>query len=111
MTIDSGKIEKLAEVILQNKSIEEVNTQLAPDTDTPYKRFPNGRGCSAEQIQKRWDHIQEATGKDLSSAFFTGENLESYDSNIENCVGTITMPVGIAGPYIQGIATRGGRTP
>lgn len=98
MTIDSGKIEKLAEVILKDKSTDEVNAQLAPDTKSPYKRFPNGRGCSTEQIQKRWDHILETTGKELAEIFFTGEGLESYDSNIENCIGTTAIPIGVAGP-------------
>lgn len=98
MTTNSGKIEKLAKVILQDKTVDEVRNLLKPDTDSPYKRFPNGRGCEADLIKGRWVHLSEAAGKNAPESIYDGENLEVYNANIENCIGTVKLPVGVAGP-------------
>lgn len=97
MTTESDKIKKLAEVLLRNRSAEELAERLEPDVSTPYSRLPNINGCGTDELHARWQHIQ-TKNEPIPSSIYNGEDLEVYTSNIENCIGTTKMPIGLAGP-------------
>lgn len=69
-----------------------------------YHRFPNGNSCSTDAVNKRWQHLSLTEHNiTLAPSLYNGESLSAYASNIENCIGTVKMPVGMAGPIrIQG---------
>ena len=97
MTTESDKIEKLAEILLHNRSAEEVAERLEPDVSTPYSRLPNIKGCGADEVQARWQHIQ-THNESIPPSIYNDEDLEVFSSNIENCIGTTKIPVGVVGP-------------
>jgi hydroxymethylglutaryl-CoA reductase (NADPH) len=95
---------------LKNRTTQDLNRQLSPDNESPYSKFPNGSDCHVEAINKRWDHLItiNSGNKKHAASLYSGEDLNAYASNIENCIGTVKVPVGIAGPirvkgsYAQG---------
>ena len=97
MTQHTHKIEQLAGMLLSDRSQEELRTRLEADTKTPYTRLANVKGASPEALRARWDDLV-GQGKAIPSSLYSGEDLEVYGANIENCIGTIKLPVGVAGP-------------
>lgn len=97
MTQNSKKIEKLTDMILQGRTPDEVYRRLEADLKTPYSRLPNIKGLDPEKIRSRWKGLL-AEGRDIPSSIYNGEDMEVYGANIENCIGTVKMPVGVAGP-------------
>jgi len=96
---DSNKLKHLSSQLLKNRSTQTLCDDLAPDTQSPYHRFPNGSECSPEQIDQRWQHIkQQQECMPDNKSIYDAEDLSPYAGNIENCIGTIKMPLGIAGP-------------
>ncbi len=97
MTQNAKKIEKLAETLLRERSQDEVRKRLEADTDTPYLRLPNVKGTGPDAVYGRWQSVIGEEG-DIPPSLFDGEDLDVYGANIENCIGTVKMPVGVAGP-------------
>lgn len=97
MTTDSKKIEQLVDTLLQGRNVSDVQKRLEPDISTPFTRLPAARGSGTEAVRSRWQHITSG-GSDIPEALYNDENLEVYNSNIENCIGTIKVPLGVAGP-------------
>ncbi len=97
MTQNAQKIEQLAHTLLRDRSPEEVRQRLEPDTTTPYARLANIKGSDSDSTRNRWQGLI-GPDKTIPSALYDGEDMEVYSANIENCIGTVKMPVGIAGP-------------
>ncbi len=95
MATDSKNLKRISDALLNGRKPEELMSALAPDTKSDYKRFPNGGLCTEEELQKRWDNLGAVTKPEN---IYAGEDLTPYAANIENCIGTIKMPVGVAGP-------------
>lgn len=105
MTIQYEDLKKFAESILEKKTVEEVMEALAPKVGKNVKRFKSGGDFSKENIEKRWEGIE---GVDEPASLFNGEGGEVYAKNIENFVGTVNVPLGVAGPIrINGIHAQG----
>lgn len=60
------------------------------------KRFRGGVNLDPESLNERWQVLNNATSRSLLEA--DSDTLLPYQKNIENCVGLISMPLGIAGP-------------
>ncbi|MDR2548614.1 MAG: hydroxymethylglutaryl-CoA reductase [Desulfobulbus sp.] len=97
MTQNSHKIEQLAATLLGERSQEEVRKRLEADTKTPYARLANVKGTAPEALRSRWEDLL-GQGRPIPSALYNGEDMDVYGANIENCIGTVKLPVGIAGP-------------
>jgi hydroxymethylglutaryl-CoA reductase (NADPH) len=57
------------------------------------------RGSSHADVRRRWERL--AVGQETQQSLFdqgTAEQLESYQGNIERFIGTVKVPVGLAGP-------------
>jgi len=81
-----------------------------PSNTQRYVRFPNGSDCSEQELNKRWQYLTdtESVKSEMGSHIYAGEDLTVYAANIENCIGTIKMPVGVAGPIrINGSYAKG----
>jgi len=96
--------------LLKNRTTQDLNSQLSTDNESPYSKFPNGSDCNIDAVNKRWDHLikDNNDNRKHATSLYSGEDLGTYASNIENCIGTVKVPVGIAGPirvkgsYAQG---------
>jgi hydroxymethylglutaryl-CoA reductase (NADPH) len=54
---------------------------------------------SAAQVRRRWEHLN--VGQEAQEQIFdpaTADQLEKYQGNIERFIGTVKVPVGLAGP-------------
>ncbi len=68
-------------------------------SDTVKPRPPVGRFLSSEDSrQKRVENLRKQTGDPLLSLSFSGIESQSTVGNLENYIGTIQVPMGLAGP-------------
>lgn len=109
MTIDHRSASATLEELLRSHTTEELLEKLAPKSADPAARLPRAMGTSAEEIAARWEllpHRETAAGVLLDEVSSATASL--YSRNIENFIGTVRLPVGVAGPlrvngtYAQG---------
>ena len=70
------------------------------------------RNATARSIQRYWDRLKAGPATEADEALIadpaTLETAETYSGNIENMIGTVKMPVGIAGPLrVRGLHADG----
>lgn len=75
-----------------------LESSLAPKFHTPTKRLVLSPRLSDKHLERRWQVLEEITNRDLLLDTFTQEHCESYSNNIEHFIGTVNVPVGVAGP-------------
>ena len=88
---------------------EEIVDRLSPRSDPRPVRFPAGTRADSSSITRRWKALGAGGGtRDILRG---GESVvppEAYERNIENFIGTVQVPVGIAGPLrVNGIFAHG----
>jgi len=96
MTIPAPKNQLELDSLLKNGFTNELSVK----SSSPYIRFPSGSDCTEQALQKRWQHLAKVNkgSNPHDSHLYAGENLSLYSANIENCIGTVKLPVGVAGP-------------
>ncbi len=98
----------LAEV-LQGTDLEALRQRLRPDFSPVEPCLPRSPRFSAELADKRLQLLQgnPAAGEHLMDAH-TRAYLNDYAGNIEYGIGTVKMPVGVAGPLrVRGLYANG----
>ncbi len=71
---------------------------LEPKFHKPEKRLCLSPGLSERHLARRWQVLEQSTDKDLLLDSFTQDHCEQYSNNIEHFIGTVNVPVGVAGP-------------
>lgn len=85
---------------------EEVLQRLEPHFDRLPSRVPGASLSSVEAITRRWGLLPKAG--DAKAVLWSGKDLQEFSKNIENVIGTISMPLAIAGPLrVNGCAAHG----
>lgn len=110
MITDINKNKHFSDDLLKNRTAQDLQDELSPDKQSAYSRFPNGSDCTLDAVNKRWQHLERNNVMNMSHAsnLYEGEDLTVYASNIENCIGTVKMPVGVAGPIrVRGTYAQG----
>ena len=83
-----------ADRLMAGRSAEEVRHRLEPRHGRA-KSFPRGTQATAERVEERWVALNaESTVR----AALDDPRVETFAKNIENYIGTLKVPVGIAGP-------------
>ena len=80
-----------------------------PSDDDVSPRVPNGARIDAAALERRWKLL---TAPDAARAMLldpsTVERMSAFGQNIENFIGTVKIPVGIAGPLrVRGLFAQG----
>jgi hydroxymethylglutaryl-CoA reductase (NADPH) len=95
--------------LVEKFGINELARRLSPRTDALPPR-PSGREqISAETLEQRWALLAAAENArpEILEAH-THARMQVYAHNIENFIGTVKLPVGIAGPLrVNGVHARG----
>jgi hydroxymethylglutaryl-CoA reductase (NADPH) len=109
MASNEDRIGKFMRRLLQRRPALEIVQSLAPDSRPLPRRIPGGSSVEPEDVEARWSllDIGEASRHALLNVD-QDEDLGVYQHNVENCIGTLKVPVGLAGPLrIRGMFAAG----
>ena len=99
MAIDHRSASASLQQLLALHSAEELLGKLAPKHHERPPRFPGGSGVEPEDLARRWAVLNDAPG--VRAALLddaTSAAAAIFARNVENFVGTVKVPLGIAGP-------------
>lgn len=90
-------------------NVEAIARRLQPNQAPPGPRVPGGARLTREAVEKRWALLKASEGpKTLLADAHTIATMEAYQNNIENFIGTVKVPVGLAGPLrVNGLFAQG----
>ncbi|MFT4546707.1 MAG: hydroxymethylglutaryl-CoA reductase (NADPH), partial [Verrucomicrobiales bacterium] len=81
--------------------------RLDPRSKNLPERFPAGSKLSPEVVEKRWARLPGAMREALFDPL-TESHADEFAANIENFIGTVKLPLGIAGPLrVNGLFAHG----
>ncbi|MBA5763175.1 hydroxymethylglutaryl-CoA reductase [Vibrio sp. 404] len=80
------------------ESGEKLQSALEPKYNKPNKKICLSAGLSDKHLQRRWQVLESMTEKELLLDSFTQQHHQAYSNNIEHFIGTVNVPVGLAGP-------------
>lgn len=108
MTGKGGLTQQHAERILAGMSVEEAASRLEPDFEDLPDVSAGSAKVNRERAQQIWDRVGgDPRWREVLLDEAPGE-LEQYQGNIENAIGLMRMPVGLAGPLrVNGLSAKG----
>jgi hydroxymethylglutaryl-CoA reductase (NADPH) len=109
MSTDRRHASSHLERLLGGQNREELLARLTPHTDAVGPKVPGGSLVSEEAVERRWDLLAASpeTRHELLDTD-TAARKERYKHNIEHFIGTVKVPVGLAGPLrVNGLFARG----
>lgn len=96
---------KHIENVLQGRSLESLISQLKPTRENLPNKLPISSKTTLERVEKTWQHLPNQSTK---TTLLNPADLPAYQGNIENLIGTLKIPLGIAGPLrVNGLFAKG----
>lgn len=94
--------------LLTESSLDALAARLRPDMGPPSPHIPGASNISQEAVDRRWQILATpAAHAELLDAH-TEQQMAVYGHNIENFIGSVKMPIGIAGPLrVRGLFAQG----
>jgi len=97
------------EGLLRERSLIDLKSQLEPKPNEYSATLPGQFCMSEESLEQRWQILGANRGnREALADVQTLAQRESYSHNIENFIGTVKLPLGLAGPLrINGLFAQG----
>lgn len=93
--------------LLEGEELGTLEARLAPKLEPVVRPLMPMAKVDMRRVQRTWKALEIEPQADLLDSW-TEANLEAYDGNIENCIGTVKLPVGVAGPLrVNGLYAQG----
>lgn len=107
MPISSQDTASHLQRLLEQTPLEEIRTRLQPRHDALPPRIPGATLVTSEAISRRWrllDHAKETQSVLLRESL----SPDLFGKNIENFIGSVELPLGLAGPLrVNGVSAMG----
>ncbi|VAX05783.1 Hydroxymethylglutaryl-CoA reductase [hydrothermal vent metagenome] len=109
MATQQHQANKHLEHLLKKYSLEQLKDRLSPKHDTPAHSIPRDPRITEKTVTQRWKTLDcDASVQQELLDERTQEQQAVYQRNIENFIGTVKLPVGIAGPLrVNGLFAQG----
>jgi len=103
------RVGKFLKRLLKHRSALEVSQSLTTQPPQRAPRVPGGSSVSPSPISKRWKLVKHSSeGRRALLPDGAESELAAYQNHIENCIGAVKIPVGIAGPLrVRGMFASG----
>jgi hydroxymethylglutaryl-CoA reductase (NADPH) len=94
--------------MLVNGDVENLAERLQPGSSKRAKSVPGSTLTTPESIARRWELLPNDVQKETLIKGGSALDAVHYSRNIENYIGTVKVPVGIAGPLrVNGVFAAG----
>lgn len=94
--------------LLTKRGLEELAARLRPDMGASSPHIPGASVISQEAVTRRWQILTPPAARAELLDAHTQQQMVAYGHNIENFIGTVKVPIGIAGPLrVRGIFAQG----
>ncbi len=109
MSTDKDHVAKYLADLLARENRDAILHRLEPKPGEGARRVPAGSHITPEIITRRWDRIQaEPAVRETLLPSRSGFDPSRYERNIENFIGTVSLPLGLAGPLrVNGLFAQG----
>jgi hydroxymethylglutaryl-CoA reductase (NADPH) len=106
MPSESNRVGQFLRRLQTLGSIEELIARLRPRIDPPPAKVRGAASVSQAALERRWELIG---GRPLEIADLASvANGAAYSHNIEHFIGTVKVPIGLAGPLrVNGLFAQG----
>src|SRR5512135_468042 len=94
--------------LLTEHSIDELSARLKSDFSPSPRHVPGGSVISPEAVERRWKILTSPAAEAELLDSHTVQQMKVYEHNIENFIGAVKIPIGIAGPLrVRGLFAQG----
>jgi hydroxymethylglutaryl-CoA reductase (NADPH) len=109
MASNEDRVAKFLRRLLESRSSAQIMQSLSRADKPLPPRIPGGNSITEDHVESRWQLLNlPEQSKAALYEHGAGSSLEPYRHNIENCIGTVKVPVGLAGPLrIRGMFASG----
>jgi hydroxymethylglutaryl-CoA reductase (NADPH) len=99
MTMNHRRAVASLRSLLRRRAPDELLRKLAPNESPRAARVVSGAEITPEQVRARWSYLPGAdSARPVLLDPVTAQQATAYARNVENFIGTVKVPVGIAGP-------------
>ena len=112
MSTDLRSLRNYFKRLLAQRPQEDIEQALMPSQEDIAPHVPRGGATSKispQAVERRWGLLDvEASVKERLLDVMTIEQTSFYSKNIENFIGTVKLPIGLAGPLrVRGLFAQG----